>query len=252
MTTLYCGDPHGKFRHILDAVDRTNAAAVVLLGDMEPSRPLEEEMAPLAARGVHWYFIGGNHDADSPELVDRVWNENTNEHNIHGRVVALPDGTRLAGLAGVFSVAVWHPDPASPRGGAPTFRTRAEHAIVTERQDRYRGGHHFKHWGAVYPAELDSLADLQADVLVTHEAPGYHPNGFDILDTLAQSMGVKVTVHGHHHDALDSSARWTAQGFRSFGVGLRGITAIDAKGTATVIVPGERDDERAQHRRPVS
>jgi predicted phosphodiesterase len=250
MTTLYCGDPHGQFRHILDAVDRTNAAAVVLLGDMEPSRPLEEEMAPLTERGIRWCFIGGNHDADSPELVDRVWNQNTNEHNVHGRVVTLPDGTRLAGLAGVFREAVWYPDPAAARGGAPAFRTREEHTQLTPCQDRWQGGHHFKHWGTIYPHELDTLAELEADVLVSHEAPGYHPNGFEILDVLAQSMGVKVSVHGHHHDALDSSTRWATQGFKSFGVGLRGITAIDAAGVAKVIVPGELDAQRAQLRRP--
>ena len=57
-------------------------------------------------------------------------------------------------------------------------------------------------------------------------------------------MGVKVTVHGHHHDNLDSSDRWGQQGFKSFGVGLRGITAIDAGGNANVIVPGELDAQR--------
>lgn len=82
-------------------------------------------------------------------------------------------------------------------------------------------------------------------MLITHEAPGYHPNGFDLLDTLAQSMGAKVTVHGHHHDRIDSSARWAIQGFNSYGVGLRGITAIDENGHARVILPGELDEARA-------
>jgi hypothetical protein len=93
------------------------------------------------------------------------------------------------------------------------------------------------------------LADLRADVLITHEAPGYHPNGFELLDTLAQSMGAKVTVHGHHHDRLDSSDRWAAQGHKSFGVGLMGITAIDADGNAEVIVPGELDEARNSRQR---
>ena len=84
----------------------------------------------------------------------------------------------------------------------------------------------------------------RADILITHEAPSYHPNGFQILDDLARALGAKVTVHGHHHDALDSSSRWAEQGFKSFGLGLRGITAIDADGTATTIVQGERDIAR--------
>ncbi len=102
--------------------------------------------------------------------------------------------------------------------------------MATPRPDQWRDRTHFKHWATIYPNQLDRLADMRADVLITHEAPGYHPNGFGILDTLAQSMGVKVVVHGHHHDRLDSSARWAQQGFRSYGVGLRGITAIDADG----------------------
>lgn len=51
-------------------------------------------------------------------------------------------------------------------------------------------------------------------------------------------------MHGHHDDRLDSSRRWAEQGFKCFGVGLRGITAINADGDATVIVPGELDAKR--------
>jgi predicted phosphodiesterase len=234
---LYCGDPHGSFRHIIEAAGHTKASAVVLLGDMEPQRPLHLELEPILDR-VWW--LPGNHDADTDELYERVWGSKLADRNVHGKVVVLPDGTRLASLAGVFREAVWHPGVA----GEPRFRSRKQHAKSTPRQDRFNGGHHRKHWGTIYPDELDRLAELRADVLVTHEAPGDHPHGFEILDTLAQSLGVKVTVHGHHHDRLDSSARWEAQGFRSYGVGLRGITAIDAEGNATVVRPGELDDAR--------
>ncbi len=234
---LYCGDPHGQFRHIVEAAGHTKASAIVLLGDQEPGRPLHEELGALLDR-IWW--IPGNHDADSDELYERVWGSKLVDRNLHGRVVTLPDGTRLAGLGGVFREAVWHPDGA----GGPLFRNRVEHGLSTSRQDRWQGGPHRKHWGTIYPDELDKLADLRADVLVTHEAPGYHPRGFAILDTLAQALGVKVAVHGHHHDRLDSSARWAAQGFKSYGVGLRGITAIDAEGKFTVIRPGELDDAR--------
>ncbi|WP_255349688.1 hypothetical protein [Limnohabitans sp. 2KL-27] len=40
-------------------------------------------------------------------------------------------------------------------------------------------------------------------------------------------MGVRMTVHGHQHDNIDSSAHWDGQGFQSFGVGLRGVMAVD-------------------------
>jgi hypothetical protein len=101
-----------------------------------------------------------------------------------------------------------------------------------------------KHWSSIYPSVVDHLANQRADILVTHEAPGYHPYGFEILDTLAQLMGVKAVIHGHQHDALDSSNRWAQQGFKSYGVGLRGITAVDEDGVAAILVAGELDDDR--------
>ena len=238
---LYCGDPHGQFRHIIKSANDLRASAVVLLGDMEPQRPLAEEMAGIT---VPWYFIPGNHDADSVQLAERVWAPAIAERNIHARVVILPDGTRLAGLGGVFRGAVWYPSESPATETETHFRTRTEHAEATPPVDRWRNGTHFKHWATIYPDELDRLADMRADVLITHEAPGYHQNGFGILDTLAQLMGVKVAVHGHHHDRLDSRDRWAQQGFKSYGVGLRGITAINADGSATVIVPGELDEQR--------
>ena len=243
---LYCGDPHGglngSLKYIVEAALGTRASAVILLGDIEPTRPLHEELESILDR-VWW--IPGNHDADSDESWRRVSSHAMLARSLHGRVVMLPDGTRIAGLGGVFRESVWHPSPSATRSGAPAFRTRSEHAKATPRQDRWEGGHHRKHWGTIYPNELDRLAEMGADVLVTHEAPGYHPHGFEILDTLAQALGVRISVHGHHHDRLDSSAKWTKQGFRSFGVGLRGITAINIDGHASVVKPGELDEARS-------
>jgi predicted phosphodiesterase len=214
----------------------------VLLGDLETERPLHEALEPIASKV---WFIHGNHDTDSDSCWSNVWESRLADRNIHGRVVTLPDGTRLAGLGGVFRESVWYPGLPTP----PRFRTPDEHDAATPRWDRWRGGRVRKHWSSIYPDEVDCLADPRADVPITHEAPGYHRNGFEILDTLAQSMGVKVTVHGHHHDRLDSTDRWTRQGFRSYGVGLRGITAIDTDGDATVIVRGELDEQRNHRQR---
>ena len=251
LTTLYCGDPHGRFDHINRAANHVRAATVVLLGDMEAQRPLELELGPLLEGNIEVFWIPGNHDSDSDAAYSTLWNSKLADRNIHGRVVMMRNGQRIAGLGGVFREVVWYPDPAAARSGSPAFRTRVEHAKATPRKDRWQGGHHRRHWGTIYPDEVDRLAELQADVLVTHEAPGYHqPAGFDVLDTLAQALGVKVTVHGHHHDNIDSSARWIEQGFKSFGVGLRGITAIDEAGNAEVIVPGELDAQREARARP--
>jgi predicted phosphodiesterase len=245
MTILYCGDPHGRFQHIIGASGHLKASAVILLGDMEPQRPLDRELAALVDRAIPIWYIHGNHDADTDELWTRVWGSKIADRNIHGRVVELPNGQRLAGLGGVFRESVWYPlSSATREEQLPRYRTRKEHARATPRRDRCGSGPPTKHWGTIYPEDVDRLANLRADVLITHEAPRYHPNGFELLDILAQSMGAKVVVHGHHHDRLDSSYRWTQQGFKSYGVGLRGITAIDEEGSAKVIVPGELDEQR--------
>jgi predicted phosphodiesterase len=242
---LFCGDPHGRFDHIVRVALEHDAAAVVLLGDIEAQRPLHEALEPIKDRV---WLIHGNHDTDSEANWAHVWRSELVDRNIDGQVVTLPNGVRIAGLGGVFRQTVWHPDPGSMTRGAPVHRSCEEHARVTPRQDRWSGMQPRKHWSSIYPAVVDKLADLQADILVTHEAPGYHPYGFEILDTLAQSMGVKVLIHGHQHDALDSSARWTQQGFKSYGVGLRGVTAVDANGMARILVPGELDADRKGRR----
>lgn len=247
---LYCGDPHSKFDHIVEAAAQTKASAVVLLGDLEPRRPLHEELAALIELGVPVWYIHGNHDADSDALWERMWGSELADRNLHGRVVTLPNGQRLAGLGGVFRKSVWYPSSSAAQRGAPAFRSMSEHASSTPRQDRWGGsGPPRRHWGTIYPETVDHLAKQEANVLITHEAPGYHPHGFELLDTLAQAMGVKVMVHGHHHDRLDSSGRWTRQGFKSFGIGLRGITAMNTEGKAEVIVPGELDDARDSRKR---
>jgi len=237
VTTLYCGDPHGEFGHIRRCAERLQPTAIVLLGDMEPKRPLQEEMGEWADRT---WFIHGNHDTDSDENWRGVWGSAMADRNVHGRVVKLPDGQRLAGLGGVFRASVWDPSTTGPTGGVPVYRTRAAHAKATPRQDRWEGGHARKHFLTIYPEDVDRLNGLRADVLVTHEAPSYHPHGVALLDAMARATGARIVVHGHHHDSIDSSARWAAQGFRSYGVGLRGITAIDAEGNVEIAIPGAR------------
>jgi len=215
---LFCGDPHGQWQHIIDAALQTDARAVILLGDLEPARPLHIELA--AIRDRVWY-IHGNHDTDHEANFVNVWHSELAARNLHGRVITLPCGTRIGGLGGVFRGAVWYPKDRQ----APKFRNREAHARITPRQDRWQGSVHLKHWSSIYPDEVEQLAALPADILITHEAPGYHEHGFAPLDDLARRMGVHTTVHGHQHDNIDSSARGAAQGFESYGVGLRGVMA---------------------------
>ena len=235
---LFCGDPHGQWQHIIDAAEHTHARAVILLGDLEPARPLHIELQAIWDRV---WFIHGNHDTDNTDTFANVWHPELTERHLHGHVVTLPCGTRVAGLGGVFRGAVWNPKDHRP----PRFASREAHAAVTPRQDRCQGSVHLRHWSSIYPDEVAQLATQQADILITHEAPGYHMHGFAELDTLARSMGVHTTVHGHQHDCIDSSAHWAAQGFKSFGVGLRGVMAFDAQGKVSQVVAGTLDEVRA-------
>ena len=238
---LFCGDPHGEFSNALKAARRYPCLPVVLLGDLEPMRDLLQELKSIADR---LFWIHGNHDTDSEEAAVRVWHDDVARHSIHGRVVTLEGGLRLAGLGGVFRDSVWHPDPGAARGGQPSFWSPEQHARATPRQDRWRGGPHRRHWSSIYPSVVEKLSKQQCDILVLHEAPGYHPHGVAALDDLARAMKAKVVVHGHHHDNLDSSASWSRQGFMTFGVGLRGVSAIDLDGNAEVVLPGEIDAAR--------
>ncbi len=226
---LFCGDPHGQWQHIIEAALRTRARAVILLGDLEPARPLHIELESIWDRV---WFIHGNHDTDHPSHFANVWHSEVIHRNIHARVVELPCGTRIAGLGGVFRGAVWYPKDAH----AQRFRNREEHANVTPQPDRWQGSVHLKHWSSIYPDEVEQLAAQQADILITHEAPGYHPFGFKVLDTLARRMSVRMTVHGHQHDCIDSSAHWEAQGFKSYGVGMRGVMVVDESASFIPIV----------------
>ncbi len=237
---LLCGDPHGKFTHIVDRAIDLSASAVILLGDLQPLRPLHEEVEPIVEKV---YFIHGNHDTDSTRDFENVFGSALSHRSLHGRVVALPDGTRIAGLGGVFRESVWHPSSPS----APKHRSRDELTRSTAPRNRWRDGPPRQHWSTIFPADIDHLSALRADVLVTHEAGGAHPHGFEIIDDLARAMGVSLTFHGHHHDRLDYSSRWELQGFRSHGVGLGGITDLEGN----VIVPGELDLVRQARRRNI-
>lgn len=230
---LFCGDPHGDFRTIVQVALERKPLAVIVLGDLQAQRPLHDELAPI--KELVW-FIHGNHDTDSELDFVNLFDSGLADRNLHGRVVTLDDGTRIAGLGGIFREAVWRPP------GPAAHASAKEHARLTPRQDRWRQGPTRRHWSSIYPDTVDTLAALDADILVSHEAPSCHRHGFALIDDLARAMGVKASFHGHHHDRLDYSRQWQRLGFKAYGVGLNGIS--DREGQ--VLVPGELDFVRRQ------
>jgi len=251
---FFCGDVHGQFDHVIAAVDALRPHAVVFLGDLDPRRPLEEELAPILGSAEVW-FIHGNHETDEADTACNLFGSRLADRNLHGRVVDVA-GVRIAGLGGVFRRKIWWPPE------APAFqryedyirftqvmrrRSKADHGedapgrgggCLTE--DRPESREQRRHRSSIFPDVYERLAAMSADVLVTHEAPSCHPYGHASLDELGRCLGVRWAFHGHHHDRLDYSAMTDRLGFRAFGVGLRGIASLDGE----VIVEGEDDNYR--------
>jgi predicted phosphodiesterase len=229
---FFCGDTHGRFAHLLEAVQAHAPAAVVLLGDVQARQPLEQALAAILDKTQVW-FIHGNHDTDTEADYDHLFGSQLASQNLHGRVVEIA-GVRIAGLGGIFRGQVWRPP--EPWG----YASPQEFSRRQGKDDRWRGGLSLRHRSSIFPSEYAALARLGAQVLVTHEAPSVHPQGYVVLDALAQALKVEATFHGHHHDSRDYSKHWARLGHRAYGVGLCGITSLDG----TVIRVGDFDDAR--------
>lgn len=229
---LFAGDTHGCLRHLEEAVLRLRPDALVLLGDIQAKSPLERELAGILDKTEVWW-IHGNHDTDSEADYDNLFGSALADRNLHGCVVEVA-GVRIAGLGGIFRGRVWHPAERMAYESAEDFMARC-----TE-EDPWRFGLPLRHRSSIFPEEYYRLVGQHADVLVTHEAPSCHPNGFEAIDELARSLGVKAAFHGHHHDRLDYSACWSGLGFKAYGVGLRGVTRLDG----TALIPGQQDEHR--------
>ncbi|CDG85431.1 murein transglycosylase C [Janthinobacterium agaricidamnosum NBRC 102515 = DSM 9628] len=188
-----CGDPHGRFSHIVDAVLEERPAAVILLGDLDLQRPLHEELAPIiGVTDIRW--IHGNHETDSELHYDHLFGSRLADRGLHGRVVEVA-GLRVAGIGGVFRGKIWD-------GQHPRFDSQQSYLRVHGKGNDWRGGLPLRHRSSIFPSDIAGLQHLQADILVTHEAPDLHPHGFAPLSALARSMGVRAAFHGHHHATI--------------------------------------------------
>jgi len=226
---LFYGDPHGIWQPLLDTAAANPPRAVVLLGDMDLDEPLEAKLAPLLDAGIDVRWIPGNHDGDDTAWHDRLFNAGLglDDANLNARI-ALVGGLRIAGLGGVFRNRVWNPDdtletPRPPeRKPDPTMRTRANFLQCLSGASHWRGGIPLRHRVSIFPEDFDALRVVAAevdgvDVLVTHEAPSAHHNGFAAIDQLARDIDADWIVHGHHHVAYESA---TADGVRVRGLGM--------------------------------
>lgn len=240
---LFCGDTHGKLQHVVEVTLELRPMAVVLLGDIESASPLHIELAPI--KNLVWW-ITGNHDTDQAASWSNLVDSELANRCLDGRIITLRDGTRLAGLGGVFREKIWLPpnEPTYPnyehwlKSLQPGWNNRQGGKMPMFEAERRR------HHSTIFYERYLELFCQRADILVTHEAPDFHIHGNKALTDLAYEMGVKVSFHGHHHDRQDYSQIASVRSMKAFGVGLRGIT--DRQGR--VVIPGELDQARMNRR----
>ncbi len=224
MTIFFAGDCHGRFEHVVEAVQVHRPAAIVLLGDQEAPAPLDEVLTAILGLTAIWW-LPGNHDTDCEASYDHLFGSGLADRNLHGRVVEIA-GARIAGLGGVFREKVWAP-PASP-----LFKSAEDFVRRGGRGNRWRDGLPLKHRSTIFPDAYQRLLKLRADVLVTHEAPSSHLHGNRAFDELAYGLRVRTLFHGHHHESYQATL---AGGARVIGVGLCEIVDLDGE----VVVPGK-------------
>ena len=234
---LFCGDVHGHLRHVVCEAMRLRPMAVVLLGDIETPRPLHVELAPI--KDMVWW-IAGNHDTDRAASWSNLVDSELSPRRLDGRVVTLADGTRLAGLGGVFRKEVWTP-PESPRFESyEAWLASLQHGW--QKRESMFAAQRLKHRSTIFPADYYGLAAQTADVLVTHEAGVSNQHGFEAIDELASAMGVQASFHGHHHVSQAYRDHWGALGFRAFGVGLRAVVNRSGEVVVPSVTKGARSE----------
>lgn len=207
---LFAGDCHGDFVPLIE--EAGEALAVVLLGDQEPLTDLAVELGPSVAQKTWWIY--GNHDSDYQSYFDN--HAPMADCNLHCRVVEI-NGVRIAGLGGVFRAKKFEIDQT----------TRLHEVDLNCPQDAREAWIKLRRGGRAYPADFTSIFpdDIKAlmalkgqvDVLATHEAPESHALGFQFLGDLARAMGVKMLIHGHHHERYSATI---AGGIRVEGLGI--------------------------------
>ena len=227
----FVGDPHGDFRQVLRLAAERRPGAVIFLGDLELPAPLEEVFDPMLRQGIIVRGIHGNHDADTEELWRRISEGPLAESfNLDGRVQEIC-GLRIAGLGGIFREKIWYPPEDLVFKSYADFDRRLVPWWWTEQQrgqkQQWAATQRLTHRGTIFPDIYERLARQEADVLVTHEAPGregMHPHGFVAIDELAELLGASRAFHGHHHEVrtyATGACLWTSVGFREI-VDLQG------------------------------
>lgn len=213
---LFAADCHGNFEPLHNV--QSQADAVILLGDQEPEKDMGTELGQELKEKTWWIY--GNHDADYESYLDN--HKSILNKCLHCRVIEI-EGIRIAGLNGVFSRKILGIDFSTRLHEllrACPCSTRAE--IIQLRHGKTPS---VTDSVTIFYDDIQTLINLsrktRIDVLVLHEAPATHCLGYMLLSDLATEMGVKMVVHGHHHEKYSATL---PSGIKVVGVGLLGKT----------------------------
>jgi len=207
---LFAGDPHGDFNPLIAAVHQYKPEAVVLLGDYDLEMPLETYLHEIVGLTQIWW-IAGNHDFETPSKHKHLFHSALADKGLHLKVTEIA-GVRIAGLGGIFLGRVWYP-PQQPKWLNKQHYLHSQHTNTLS----------LKYKGAIWHDEFEALKTLKADILVTHEAPGAHRHGFDVISELAVAMGVKNIFHGHLHENYAGTIK---NNIKVFGVANRNVANL--------------------------
>jgi len=214
MNMMFIGDPHGRYQHIIDAIHKQKPASCILVGDQCFDEPVDQLFT-----GIDDYtklrWIHGNHDTDRPGWYAHLFASPWSDRNLHGRVEELA-GVRLAGFGGVFRASVWHPDT------GVQFASRKQWKLAHQSKKFAQKAR--SHESTIWPDEYEKLAMQRADILVLHEAPDCHRLGVTALSELAELLGVRLVVHGHHHEQYEAVLD---NGIAVVGLGLAQVATLD-------------------------
>jgi metallophosphoesterase superfamily enzyme len=84
----FLGDLNGRFDHVIRLVKRDRPEAVVFLGDLECSLPLDMILRPILELTEIW-FIHGNHDSDGAAFWRNLHGCGLAERSLHARMSIL-------------------------------------------------------------------------------------------------------------------------------------------------------------------
>ena len=212
---LFAGDPHGSYAHLYPILASQTNVALVILGDLQLTSPAELDR--LANYADVW-FIHGNHDSKTVAAFDSLWGSDWKQRNLHGKVQEI-QGVRIAGLGGVFRGHIWMPP------NRPMFFDPIHYCQYMPQEKIWRGGLPLRHRTSIFPSDVEALENEKADILISHEAPKPHPQGFAVLNQLAKKMGASKIFH----DNFDYQTLNRNKHCKIFNIGFRSLADIEGQ-----------------------